>query len=1395
MADGIHILYVDDEPGLLEIGRLFLEQSGRFIVDTITSAPEALALLNTRNYDAIISDYQMPDMDGIEFLRRVRRSGNTIPFILFTGRGREEVVIQALNEGADFYLQKGGEPVSQFTELAHQVHHAVQQRMAEHSIRDLERREADIINFLPDATFAIDRSGHIIAWNRAIEEMTGVSAEEMLGKGDYEYAIPFYGERRPILIDLIFEPDEVIIKNYSHVVHDRNTLIADTTLPHPKGKPVTLMGKASPLYNRQGGIVGAIESIRDISEMKRAEENLHESEQQFVAFMDHLPVTAFIKDDHFTNIFVNRYMEEIFGAKEWVGKTAPDLFPKEVAEKMTEDDRQTLQDGFRKNIENLTTINGDTKIFETYKFRIDRVNKPPLIGGFAVDITDQKRAEVTIQESEERYRNVVEDQTEFISRFLPDGTHVFVNEAYCRYFGLKRDEILGHRFRPKTPFEDRVQIKKFFESLTPENPVDNIEHRIIMPDGNIRWQWWSDRAIFDQDGNVLEYQSVGRDITEQKKTEIALTTSQGKLAEAMDITHLANWEFDEQTGIFTFDDRFYSLYGTTATREGGYQIPAEVYFREFVHPDDRDRVIREVQSGRNISDLHGVWQIEHRIIRRDGEVRHIVVRLERPGNSGRIIKTHGVNQDVTESKRAEEALRESEDRYHRLISYSFDAVIVHQDGRIVLANDAAARIIGSASAGELVGRPLLDCVHPEFRENVAKRIQQIQHSPEKPAMPLIEEKFVRDDGTSVDVEVMAIATQHEGCPAIMVVFRDIDERKRAEADLKEREETFRSLVSESSDGIVITDEQGMVIVWNDALARITGIPCEEAVGSLFSDIAFSELVPEHKGPGQLARIRSTIETVLCTGQSEFFSSHMDAEIIRRDGVHRYIQQTGFPIHTAMGFRIGAIIRDITEYRQADEVLRKSEAHLKRAEEIGRSGSWEFRFNENAVIGSEGARVLYGLEGTQWTIDDVKTVPLPEYRPLLDAAMRDLISGKSPYDVEFRIRRWSDGALLDIHSLAEYDPGRNAVFGVIQDITGRKLSEDLSRKTQDRLETLISNLNAGVIMVSDDGIIEHVNQALCDLYQLPDSPESLSGLSSEEMINKIQGAYVSPSESFARIRRKTLQGMPVKGDEITLRDGRIAMVDFIPIVDQSGRRRGRIWHHQDITKLKRAEEELLQANNKLKLMSSITRHDITNQLTLIRGYLSLLEKNPSGTLFKEYAGKITTAAERITTMIQFTKKYEEIGVHDPVWQDCRNLIDTAIKQVPPGKVVVENDVPASRELFADPLIVKVWYNLIDNAVRHGETATTVRFSVEESGENHVILCEDDGEGIPVHNKEKIFDREFGRNTGLGLFLSREILAITGITIKETGEPGRGARFEITVPKGACRVNMNADRIKP
>ena len=268
MAATLTLLYVDDDPGLLDIGRIFLERSGQFTVETVTSATEALELLKTRDFDAIISDYMMPEMDGIEFLKKVRGTGDTIPFIILTGRGCEEVVIQALNEGATYYLQKGGKLVPQFTELSHQIRHAVQQHRSEADIRDLKRRERAILDFLPDPTFVTDSAGHVTLWNRAMEGLTGIPSAEMIGKGNFEYAIPFYGKRQPLLLDLLAEPEKALAKKYAGISREGEILVATTSKARLNGKPVTLLARAGPLCNQRGEPWGAIESVRVIPENK-----------------------------------------------------------------------------------------------------------------------------------------------------------------------------------------------------------------------------------------------------------------------------------------------------------------------------------------------------------------------------------------------------------------------------------------------------------------------------------------------------------------------------------------------------------------------------------------------------------------------------------------------------------------------------------------------------------------------------------------------------------------------------------------------------------------------------------------------------------------------------------------------------------------------------------------------------------------------------------------------------------------------------------------------------------------------------------------------------------------------------------------------------------------------
>jgi PAS domain S-box-containing protein len=224
---------------------------------------------------------------------------------------------------------------------------------------------------------------------------------------------------------------------------------------------------------------------------------------------------------------------------------------------------------------------------------------------------------------------------------------------------------------------------------------------------------------------------------------------------------------------------------------------------------------------------------------------------------------------------------------------------------------------------------------------------------------------------------------------------------------------------------------------------------------------------------------------------------------------------------------------------------------------------------------------------------------------------------------------------------------------------------------------------------------------------------------------------------------------------------------------------------DITDRKRAEDALFAANRKLNLLSSVTRHDVLNQLNVLAGYLGLVKDRVSDVDTAALLSRALDSTWTIRRLIAFTKAYQEIGVHSPQWHDISSTVTMAASSLDLDRISLEVDV-GKLQAYADPLLEKVFYALLENALRHGERIDRIRVSCHPEGREMVIVLEDNGVGIPPGEKERIFGRGTGRNTGYGLFISREILSITGLTIRETGTFGAGARFEIRVPEGAFRL---------
>ncbi len=739
-------------------------------------------------------------------------------------------------------------------------------------------------------------------------------------------------------------------------------------------------------------------------------------------------------------------------------------------------------------------------------------------------------------------------------------------------------------------------------------------------------------------------------------------------------------------------------------------------------------------------------------------------------------------------KRADDLLRKSEEKYRHLIEHSNEAIVVAQDGMLKLVNHRTTDFTGY-SEQELLSMPFSAFIHPDDRAMVVERYQKRMKGEDGP--PRYAFRTSSKDGSSRWVEISVVVIDWDGRPATLNFITDITERKRVDDSLRE-EQQFSKLLLDSLPGIfyLYTYPENRLIRWNKQHETLLGYTAEEIKGKLGTDLH----LPEHKDA-----VLKAIDEVMENGQSS-----VESTLLAKDGRLIPFFFTGVRFEAAGQLYFMGIGIDITERKHSEDALRESEELLR---DIIEKNPMSIQIVDREGFTLRVNPAFNRLFGSVPPPDFSIITDLVKSNPGLENHISRVKSGEpvnlpdmsfNPHDIYPELPDVPTRVRAIIFPLNDRHGKPQSFVFMHEDITEQKRTEDALRESEEQLMLAIEGSGLGLWdwdiqtgkTVFNEKWAEIAGYTLAELS--PGSIDTWINLchpddlqQSDELLKKHFSKQSLMYECEARIRHK---------------DGHwIWVLDSGKVVnwDSNGLPIRMTGTHLDITERKELEKEkedqaqelqkystsLATANKKLKLLSGITRHDISNQLTVQMGYLNMLEKKHPDATHNEYFLKVSTAAKRIAAMVRFAKEYEEIGVHAPTWQDCRTLIDTAAKQAPLGKVMVENNLPASAEVFADPLIVKVFYNLMDNAVRYGGKITTIRFSALERNGDEVLVCEDDGDGVPQDEKEKIFERGFGKNTGLGLALSREILSITGITITETGEPGKGARFEMVVPKGA------------
>lgn len=500
----LSVLLVDDDPALLEITRIYLTKNKEMGIDTAQSAAEALEKLKNWTYDVIVSDYDMPVMTGIEFLKTIRTSGDLTPFIIFTGKGQEQVAMEAINNGADFYLIRAGDPKNEFISLDHKIRKAIEQRQADIAIKESEERLRKLLASLPSGVLVIDADTHLILQaNPVALLMMGAKEEDILGKTCFGLVCPN-------------EESQCPITDHGHKFEsiERLLLRNDGT-----GIPVLKSLARITLGNREV----LVESFIDLSEQKKIERELHESREKYRTLVEEIHDMIWLIDakGHFKYVSPRSFTLLGYHPEELIGQL-PSAF-------ISSEDANYICDIFEKNF----IEHKELHLIETHTRRKDGrlivlessaipyyAKNGTMLGyrGVSRDITEIKKGE----EVQALLAAIVKSSEDAV---ISEDLHHQIttwNRGAERIYGYSREEMIGTNAHTIVPDEEMGALHDIVPQVIKGEHVEHFNTFRIKNGGGRVEISLSLSPVRDNRGHIIGIATIARDLTKQRETEKAL---------------------------------------------------------------------------------------------------------------------------------------------------------------------------------------------------------------------------------------------------------------------------------------------------------------------------------------------------------------------------------------------------------------------------------------------------------------------------------------------------------------------------------------------------------------------------------------------------------------------------------------------------------------------------------------------------------------------------------------------------------------------------------------------------------------------------------------------------------------------------------------------------------
>ncbi len=950
--------------------------------------------------------------------------------------------------------------------------------------------------------------------------------------------------------------------------------------------------------------------------------------------------------------------------------------------------------------------------------------------------------------------SVLERLKEGVLTLDPSGLITFANRAARESLGFEDEGLQGKRLIDMVSESAQEQTIEGLRDRIRSNHWDFKEYRLRNADGE-EVQVEASALLLRVDGQPVDL-LVFRDVTEDRRAAAATDEEMGRLRSMFDSMEQPIYVVDiDDHEILYLNKAAKSLYG--ACLEGG-RCYRELQGRDAPCEFCTNDIIRELNGQTYVWDHHNKVLDKH---------FHVINRLI-PWPDGRMVRFE-MAVDISEEKRAMADLAEERGRSSRILDSLPDTVlVVDQHSRVM---DWRANLPSGTglNPAEIVGRTAKDFLDRDAAKEIEGKVSEALEDGGIKESDLI----LTMDGGPLHLNAR-IAKLSEG--EAIIVLRDVTAVKRAEEELIESERRYRELFDNAPAMVTVYDwETNDIRYANRKAVQMMGYDDLEdfiRTGVVWGEPPYSKADTlevnrklEHEGVSELLWLTRRKD-----GSS--FWELMSLNVMPFGGKKSIV----------------SISIDFSERMESYRALQEAEGRYRTLISASNSGAWEHDRETGVLWTSPEYWSMLGREppseegegglGTMWT-----ELLHPEDRDAATRTFRDYLEQgpESMYEQTFRMSHaeggwvwiWSRGRTLRDE---EGRPGSLTV-GTHIDITAMKEMELALAESEHKFRTMADSGDAIVYTTDEHGRLDYLNRRW----------EQYTGTPSEEGLGRGWEDMVHPEDREGFLPRfyaaiEAREPLTAHYRLLNSEGGhRWVQEKAVPLHDLEGRYLGHLGQIMDIHELRMMVEALRTANKKLNLMTSITRHDILNQLMVMKGYISLLDEGAKEEGMSGVSDVLLRSCDQIQKQIEFTSEYQDLGVKRPRWQDLESIVATQVHR--PARL--EKRV-SGLELYADPLLEKVFRNLIDNSKRHGGDVSRISIWHEPGDDGDLILYyQDDGVGVPASQKGRIFSKGYGNNNGMGLFLIKEILAITGIRISETGREGEGALFRIDVPRGRYR----------